>query len=183
MGREDIDVRCLGLGRPFVLELKAPEKRASERPFEELINAVNLHAGGKVEVVGPMRLSTRAEPARLKSAVAQKTYTIRFKVDGAPLGEEEKIKMLSLAGVTLEQRTPSRVEHRRADLVRQRKVFEVTVQDMTETEAALTIRAESGTYIKELVHSDEGRTTPSVAGLIGRTCTVLWLDVEEIHAD
>jgi len=34
------------------------------------------------------------------------------------------------------------------DLVRQRKVFEMTVRDMAAHEAELTIRAESGTYIK-----------------------------------
>ena len=69
------------------------------------------------------------------------------------------------------------------DLVRQRKVFEMTVRDMAAHEAELTIRAESGTYIKELVHSDDGRTQPSVAGLLGRKCSVLWLDVEDIHAE
>lgn len=153
-------------------------------PLEALLDEINAFTKAKVEVVGPLRFSSRAEPARLKSAEAQKTYTIRFTVDGPePLGEPHKALMLSLAGQTLDQRTPARVEHRRADLVRQRKVFELTVRDMTAHEAELTIRAESGTYIKELVHSDEGRTQPSVAALLGRKCTVLWLDVEDIHAE
>ena len=46
-----------------------------------------------------------------------------------------------------------------------------------------TLRCEAGTYIKELVHSDEGRTVPSVSGVLDRGCEVIWLDVEEIHAD
>ena len=47
----------------------------------------------------------------------------------------------------------------------------------------MTLRCEAGTYIKELVHSDEGRTVPSVSGVLDRGCEVIWLDVEEIHAD
>ena len=39
---------------------------------------------------------------------------------------------------------------------------------------------EAGTYVKELVHSDEGRTVPSVSSVLGdKECTVIWLDVEE----
>ena len=34
MGREDIDVRCMGNGRPFVLELKAPAHRKLSESFE-----------------------------------------------------------------------------------------------------------------------------------------------------
>jgi tRNA pseudouridine synthase 10 len=47
-------------------------------------------------------------------------------------------------------------------------------------EVELTVLAQSGTYIKELVHGDGGRTTPSVAGALGRECDVLWLDVVRI---
>jgi tRNA U54 and U55 pseudouridine synthase Pus10 len=48
-------------------------------------------------------------------------------------------------------------------------------------EVELVVRAESGTYIKEFVHGDAGRTSPSVAAALGRKCDVLWLDVNEIH--
>ena len=47
----------------------------------------------------------------------------------------------------------------------------------------MTLRCEAGTYIKELIHSDEGRTIPSVSGVLERECKVIWLDVEGIHAD
>ena len=50
-------------------------------------------------------------------------------------------------------------------------------------EVQITLRCEAGTYVKELIHSDEGRTSPSVKSVIGRECEVIWLDVEEIHAD
>jgi len=31
------------------------------------------------------------------------------------------------------------------------------------------------------VHSDDGRTVPSVSSVLGCECEVLWLDVEGIH--
>ena len=43
--------------------------------------------------------------------------------------------------------------------------------------------SDAGTYIKELVHSDEGRTNPSVSGKLGVDCEILWLDVDQIHDD
>ena len=71
-----------------MLELKAPARRQPSMPLEALLDEINAFTKAKVEVVGPLRFSSRAEPARLKSAEAQKTYTIRFTVDGPePLGE------------------------------------------------------------------------------------------------
>jgi tRNA U54 and U55 pseudouridine synthase Pus10 len=49
--------------------------------------------------------------------------------------------------------------------------------------AQLSLRCESGTYVKETIHGDSGRTQPSVASLIKAKCTVEWLDVADIHAD
>jgi tRNA pseudouridine synthase 10 len=50
-------------------------------------------------------------------------------------------------------------------------------------EAQILVRVQSGTYVKELIHSDGGRTVPSVAGLLEAECEVVSLDVEDVHAD
>jgi tRNA pseudouridine synthase 10 len=50
-------------------------------------------------------------------------------------------------------------------------------------EVEFTLRCESGTYVKETVHGDGGRTQPSLSSLIKAKCEVLWLDVGDIHAD
>ncbi|CAE8661057.1 unnamed protein product, partial [Polarella glacialis] len=187
MGREDIDVRCLGSGRPFVLELRAPRLR---RPLQDLqalgaaVNSPEAVGAGRVELSGALlRLSSRAEPARLKGAAADKTYTIRFRVQGGFGGPEDEARILALAGSVLDQRTPSRVEHRRADLVRGRTILALGPIIAEGDEVELTIKAESGTYIKEFVHGDAGRTVPSVSGTLGRKCDVMWLDVREIHGE
>ena len=44
---------------------------------------------------------------------------------------------------------------------------------------------QAGTYIKEFVHSDEGRTQPHLASLLGlsTSAAILQLDVNQIHID
>ena len=180
MGREDIDVRCLGSGRPFVIELKSPLKRTAVH--SELVELINDEAGGRVEVID-LRASKRPEVARIKQTAAEKSYTIRFRYDGDLDADEVERQVLSLVGETLHQQTPNRVSHRRADKVRKRKVVSITDVIVEPPEVQLCVRAESGTYVKELIHSDEGRTTPSITERLGGECEVLWLDVEEVHAD
>ena len=180
MGREDIDVRCIGNGRPFVAELKSPLHRTLD--LEKLMKEINKAAKGKNEVTG-LRYSNRAEVSRIKETQAEKSYTIRFSCEHG-LDEEEITKRIhSLSGQTLEQQTPQRVAHRRADKVRKRKVMSIDNIQVVDHEIEFDVRCESGTYVKELVHSDEGRTNPSVAGVLEADCEVIWLDVKDIHAD
>jgi len=86
-----------------------------------------------------------------------------------------------LTGTVIEQRTPTRVSHRRADLVRPRLVNSVDVVTFTAGMAELVIRAQHGTYIRELVSGDDGRTVPSLTSLIDTKCKVEVLDVLNLH--
>ena len=290
MGREDIDVRCMGQGRPFVIEMKEPKIRTVD--LQAAQKSINDAAEGSV-IITSLRDSNRSEVVRVKDTPAEKSYTIRFRV--VPLSEaehavltapvdlthvdvqdrggkgrknqkrrnrrgdrkndhkkplpavievvegpsEEELKALKkaelvekaealgltksgtkgdlierimsagpppavnfelptrefieetinkLAGVKLAQRTPERVAHRRADLIRRRTVFEtseplIEVMDDGVMEVEFTLRCESGTYVKETIHGDAGRTQPSLSSLIKAKCDVLWLDVGDIHAD
>ena len=180
MGREDIDVRCLGRGRPFVLELKRPRIRRTD--LDEIVAAVNANSAEKIEICD-LRWSNRSEVSRVKETRSEKSYTIRFRIEDPP--EESAIiaSISSLSGVTLEQQTPKRVSHRRADKKRKRKVVSIDKISVEGDEVQFSVRCEAGTYVKELVHSDEGRTVPSVTSVLERPCEVIWLDVEDIHAD
>ena len=40
--------------------------------------------------------------------------------------------------------------------------------------------SEAGTYIKEFVHGDFGRTVPSVSTIMGNRCDMLQLDVANV---
>ena len=179
MGREDIDVRCLGTGRPFVIEIKKPGTRRAN--LEEIQKAVNDNAENKVEI-NSLRWSNRKEVVKVKESRSEKSYTIRFKVEETPNEKEAKEAISSLSGVELSQETPKRVSHRRAAKNRKRKVVSLSNIIVEGDEIQFSVRCEAGTYVKELVHSDEGRTVPSVRSVLGdKECTVLWLDVEDIH--
>ena len=180
MGREDIDVRCLGSGRPFVLEVKKPIKR--KLPVEDLIEIVKNNASGKVEV-DKLTWCSRKKINEVKQSRSEKTYAIRFKADGIDDFEKAEAAIMSLSGQVLEQETPKRVSHRRAAKTRRRKITSIDEVVFEDDEIEITLRCEAGTYVKELVHSDEGRTVPSVRSVLGKECEVIWLDVLEIHAD
>jgi tRNA pseudouridine synthase 10 len=176
MGREDIDARMLGRGRPFVLELLRPRVRTLD--LSQLGAAMQRSGAERVEVVD-LAFATGPEVVRIKEAAPEKSY--RVGVLGTV--EVEKVKAaLSLATArAIAQRTPTRVAHRRADRVRPRRIVAATVVAGEEGRFTLDIRTEAGTYVKEWVEGDGGRTDPSLAQLVGVPLRVEYLDVLEIH--
>ena len=172
MGREDIDALMLGNGRPFILEIKMPKRRKIN--LDEIEKKIN--SSGKVEVLN-LRFASKEEIAKIKSAEPKKKYKVGIKVDASE--DELKNALNSLIG-KISQRTPTRVKHRRADKIRRKEVYEVKLIGKNEDAWIVEVLAQSGTYIKELMHGDNGRTTPSLAEKLGKKVEVLWLDVVEI---
>ncbi len=175
-GREDIDARMLGPGRPFVLELCEPRTRTID--VAALEREANDAAGGKVEVSG-LRQTSRAWIRRVKETEAQKTYRAVVDFDAPVSPDELDAALRSLVG-QIAQRTPRRVAHRRADLVRTRRVHSSSGAMHGEREAQIEFRTDGGLYVKELVSGDEGRTEPSLAGRLQRSARVRELDVLDI---
>jgi tRNA pseudouridine synthase 10 len=75
-----------------------------------------------------------------------------------------------------------RVLKRRPDLVRERRVVALEWRRLDGRTLELTVRAQAGTYIKELLSGNEGRTRPSVAEVLGVPAECAELDVIAIHA-
>jgi tRNA pseudouridine synthase 10 len=176
LGREDIDARMLGSGRPFIVEILNPRRRSIDLVKVEI--AVN--SSGTVEV-SDLKFTNRKEVVALKDRTCDKTYRILIRLSSPTAEEKVKKGIASLLASPVAQRTPIRVSHRRADKVRERRIKGI---DMTMLEGSLlelVIRAEAGSYVKELVHGDQGRTEPSLAGILGVPCEVLELDVLEVH--
>jgi len=180
MGREDIDAAMLGEGRPFVLELRQPKVRSLDlAALEKVINAA---AAGRITANGLVWVE-RPRVAELKETVCDKTYRVDINCDQPVEIERLKKGVQRLTGKVVEQRTPTRVSHRRADLVRSRRVESMKLLSTDATSAELEIRAQHGTYIRELVSGDGGRTSPSLAMLIGTECQVEVLDVLHLHLE
>ncbi|HUR63667.1 MAG TPA: tRNA pseudouridine(54/55) synthase Pus10 [Candidatus Thermoplasmatota archaeon] len=183
-GREDIDALMLGTGRPFILELRDPRRRAAD--LGELESRINAHTERTGVAVRGLRIARKEEVAEIKEGEYEKEYLAHC-VSESPLERAAvEAACASLQGVVLEQRTPERVSHRRADLVRRRALHAVTVEEMPESPGvrfSVRVRAESGTYIKEMVNGDEGRTTPSLSERLGVPTKVEFLDVVAILDD
>jgi len=94
------------------------------------------------------------------------------------VNKEELVKVaLSFKDVNIDQRTPRRVEHRRADLVRKRKIHWCKAEWISDDSFDLELETDSGTYVKEFVSGDEGRSVPSFSERLGIQCKVETLDV------
>jgi tRNA pseudouridine synthase 10 len=169
-GREDINVKCLGK-REFVIELIEPLNR--DLDLEALQEEVNENTD-KIEVF-EMQFTHSDKPAEIKQKHADKTYRAEVEVEDE-ISEEDLEKLEELLG-EVEQDTPERVEHRRAEKTRVREVLDLEWEYQDENHFILEVKAEAGTYIKELIHSDEGRTKPSVAGLLDTEAECTQLDV------
>jgi tRNA pseudouridine synthase 10 len=176
-GREDIDARMLGRGRPFVLEIERPRRRSLD--LEELERAINERAQGKVEVQGLKLVDRRAVEAVKEMEGKRKVYRARVEFE-RPVTQQELHDALQKLVGEVQQRTPRRVSHRRADLVRTRRVFAIKGEVTGEREAVIEVVAEGGLYVKELVSGDEGRTRPSLAELLGTQAQVTELDVLDV---
>jgi len=175
-GREDIDARMLGDGRPFVIEIREPRRRSID--LEEALREINAHGEGKVEVLC-LKPSSKEEARELKSGNFPKVYRAVVRCRGG-IEEAELEKLKELEGKVIEQRTPERVKHRRADKLRKRRVISISWKRRDRHSFELVVEAEHGLYIKELVSGDEGRTKPSVSEILGKECFVERLDILQV---
>jgi tRNA pseudouridine synthase 10 len=174
-GREDIDARMLGKGRPFVIEITKPQKRFLD--LKKVEEVVNTYAKGKVEVLN-LQFADKAVVRRLKKAEsAQKEYRVLIEFENKIATKELRLLEERLTNVMVMQKTPIRVLHRRADLTREKYIYEVKVKKLSPKKAEMKVRCQGGLYVKELVTGDEGRTTPSVSEILKNRAKPIKLDV------
>jgi tRNA pseudouridine synthase 10 len=176
MGREDIDARMLGRGRPFVLEVVRPRVRALD--LAALAPEIARSSGGRVEV-DTLQPAEAVDVVQVKEAAPEKSYRVGV-VGLVPMAKVNEALDVA-TGRAIAQRTPTRVAHRRSDRVRARRIVSARVVEMAGEGFTLEIRTEAGTYVKEWVQGDGGRTEPNLAGLVGVPLKVGFLDVLDVH--
>jgi tRNA pseudouridine synthase 10 len=179
-GREDIDGRMLGEGRPFVMEVVNPRIRWVG--LEELRELINAHAANKVSV-SELHYVDKSTVEAVKSIKLNKSYRLKVIYKDDISIETLKSSLATLSNSEILQWTPQRVAHRRADLERKRKVHEAVLEELNEAGKyfVITVRCEGGLYVKELVSGDNGRTKPSLSALLGKECRVIELDVINVE--
>ena len=177
-----IDVLMLGLGRPFVIEISEPRVRQPD--LETITSNINNEAEGKIEVQG-LVLTDRHRLQKLKEDASSnvKEYEAVIEIGSQVTDKQLRIAEEKFKGVKIEQRTPLRVSHRRSDLVREKIIHEITIDQYKEGYLKAKFKVQGGTYIKELISGDEGRTTPSIAEILGIDCKCTELNVTAIYSE
>jgi len=170
IGREDMQARCLAW-RPFVLEINQPLKRmANLKAIERQINR-----GKKVKAKG-LRYSSRKEIVQMKRKRIEKVYRLTAKFE-KPV---EDIKRVEKLVGTVKQKTPRRLLKDKPDKLRHKKVKSIKWKKINTKNYEFEIQTESGLYIKELVSGDNGRTKPSISGILGNTGEIKQFDIVKI---
>mmetsp|Transcript_5065 Transcript_5065/g.5187 ORF Transcript_5065/g.5187 Transcript_5065/m.5187 type:complete len:524 (+) Transcript_5065:187-1758(+) len=200
-GREDIDVRCLGNGRPFVLEVTGAYSAISKENLQAAIDHVStqsvdsLNRYGDVEML-MLRKADRSVWENMQTVAEEKKKAYRCVCWSSGLVDREKLKILESKSAQMDaldtdgipclkliQKTPLRVLHRRSLLDRSRDVYNIQTVLLNDHFFLMDITTSAGTYVKEFVHGDLGRTSPSVCGIFGCQVDILQLDVVWLFDD
>ena len=183
-GREDVDVRMLGGGRPFMIELNAC--RPALAPLS-VFERARCEIGGACSA---MLLAPALKSELAYLAVGSEGKLKRYCAlvwTSAPLTSQAHLNALlaplaAPTGLSISQPTPVRVLHRRSLLSRTRRVFAGAGLRLAPHFFLLHLGTSAGTYVKEFVHGDLGRTRPCLADVMwgeaaAEDCDILFLDV------
>eukprot|EP00019_Armaparvus_languidus_P007172 CAMPEP_0168590434 /NCGR_PEP_ID=MMETSP0420-20121227/6566_1 /TAXON_ID=498008 /ORGANISM="Pessonella sp." /LENGTH=386 /DNA_ID=CAMNT_0008626093 /DNA_START=556 /DNA_END=1716 /DNA_ORIENTATION=- len=178
-GREDMDVRMLGDGRPFVIEVIDPRRLTVDAAqLQELQRVINERGGNTVRV-RCLQLVPRSDAQTLGDAAATKRKVYRCLVQCSSEPHQHALDALAQRrDIVLQQNTPIRVAHRRALLLREKIIHRIQARKIGPRWLSITMSTSAGTYVKEFINGDLGRTEPSFAQLINvDSASMILLDV------
>lgn len=182
-GREDIDVRMIGTGRPFIIELKNPKIRTFD--LENIQNIVNNVNKDKIEISN-LSFTNKKQVISMKENAenTKKTYKAITESTSELSDENFQEKLVKIINTfenkKINQRTPHRVAHRRADKIRDKMIFKIEGKYIKSNLFEFLIETQGGTYIKELISGDDGRTSPSFSEILEIPLKCAELDVLKI---
>ena len=178
-GREDRDVRMLGEGREFIYSIYNA-KRHYSLDFVK-INEILNNSLKKVKVKN-LRQCDKKAFEKLKNTENEKIKIYDAIVwSKANIDNEICDKINKVENININQITPLRVLHKRVLKTREKVIFKLNIKEIINPHfMILEVRASAGTYIKEFINGDLGRTSPSLCDIIGSDCDIIQLDVQDI---
>jgi len=184
-GREDVDVRMMGHGRPFAFECVNPKKtKFSKAELHEMEDHINSHHPGVT--VNSLQIVSKDDIKSLKEGEEEKKkrYTALC-VTAGPCPEQNFSVLENFKDLKLMQETPIRVLHRRANAVREKVIHSMHAEKegLKNNMFKLKLVTSAGTYVKEFVHGDFNRTKPNLCTLLNCDTDILALDVEEVELE
>ncbi|CAL5069372.1 unnamed protein product [Urochloa decumbens] len=184
-GREDIDVRMLGSGRPFLVEALNVRSIPSEIEVQQIEDRINSSEKKYVRVRNLKLVGNEIwTMMREGEAEKQKQYTALIWTS-RELAENDLHNISVMKDMEIVQKTPIRVLHRRSPLERKRIIHWMEIEKVAGSSNyyLLHLCTQAGTYIKEFVHGDLGRTHPSIGAILGCRAEILQLDVTDVKMD
>ena len=177
-GREDVDAQVFGQGRLMLLTIPDPTRNAddpSEAFFQSLEEQVAQTSNDLVRV-SRLRVATEDDKQFVLEGaeLRRKLYVCVIELERPSDISLDVID--NLVALTIKQRTPIRVAHRRAMMERERIVHRTTLAPISPTVFVYWIDAGAGFYIKEFIHGDLGRTSPSVSEMLNVKARLVTLD-------
>ncbi|KAL6089723.1 hypothetical protein STEG23_015603 [Scotinomys teguina] len=145
-GREDVDVRTLGNGRPFAVELLNPHRvHFTPQEVKELQQKINK-SSDKIQV-RDLQLVTREAMGYMKEGEEEKSKTYSALIWTNRAIQEKDIGFLNdLKDLKIDQKTPLRVLHRRPLAVRTRAIHSMETRYLDEHHFRLYLKTQAGTY-------------------------------------
>ena len=198
-GREDVDVRMLLQGRPFAIEIVNPKiSHIYDSDLVHLNKMIN-NTTENIKLENGLKILTKNSLKKLKEGECLKTKSYRalciFKQTANRIDLIEKLQ--NLKNLKIIQNTPLRVLHRRALFPRKRVIYEIRARFPSSKELInyykqikfikdnwtyiiIDLKTQAGTYVKEFVHGDFGRTKPNLCHLLKSEIDIGALDVTDI---
>lgn len=184
----------LGNGRPFVIlfhkpRVEIPQTSGSCREMantlERLINDHSKPLGVAVNNLRVYQSVTEGAGDAYKviqtlGEEKEKTYACLCYSSERDLVQKDMDTLsnaLANDGCMIHQKTPIRVAHRRSMLTRKKKVACKNAVLFEPRFFGMRLVTDAGTYIKEFVHGDFNRTTPSITSLLKTPISLVQLDV------
>ncbi|KAI8867684.1 hypothetical protein GQ42DRAFT_109856, partial [Ramicandelaber brevisporus] len=187
-GREDADVKMLGKGRPFYIVISNPDvSTVSQQVLDKV--ACDINANSEFVRVNGLWMMDSSHTNIIKEGEQSKRKHYSALVwTSEPLTQEHlnRLEQYQSKQFEIAQETPIRVLQRRAPLNRPKTIYSMTVQKHPDHEqlAIVDLVTEAGTYIKEFIHGDLGRTEPSFRTLAGvKVADILALDVQAVELE
>ena len=162
---------------------------------EEMLAIQNgVNSSTKDIFIRDLQIVSKSSIASLKEGedAKRKTYKALCVLSKKFTLDFVKEKLEPIKDLELAQLTPIRVLHRRPDAERKRTVYFMKVLPVGGKAAGadyadkdhhlflLKLATRAGTYVKEFVHGDFGRSEPNVAQILGCDVDIIALDVEVI---
>jgi len=185
-----MDVRMLGRGRPFIIHLNDAKMSGSSFTAEQILELQNSINTNKVHVVDLQVVQKDATKILMEGEKSKKKQYRSLVRISPPLDSSESesklLKLNQLEPFSIQQKTPIRVLHRRSLLTRERTIYSLICTNINNHMIYVDQETQAGTYVKEFIHGDLGRTRPSMASLMDwgeYECEILLLDVLKIDLD